>query len=56
LIHDDRFIDIPAKIATDKSLQLTPVAIAIMGFGFLIGLPLAFITCGFFIWQRRKRR
>jgi len=56
LIHDDRFIDIPARMATDKSLQLTQTSIAVMGFGFLLGLPLLFIGAGFFIWRKRKRR
>ncbi len=56
LIHDDHFIDIPAKIATDKKLQLTQTAVAILGFGFLIVMPLIFIITGFVIWYRRKQR
>jgi ABC-type uncharacterized transport system involved in gliding motility auxiliary subunit len=56
LIHDDRFIDIPAKNATDKSLQLTQTAVAIIGFGFLIVIPLLLIGTGFFIWRKRKQR
>ena len=56
LIHDDRFIDIPAKTATDKSLQLTQTAVAIIGFGFLIIIPLLLIGTGFFIWRKRKQR
>ena len=56
LIQDDRFIDIPAKTATDKSLQLTQTAIAVIGFGFLIIIPLLLIGTGVFIWRKRKQR
>ncbi|MFW5442822.1 MAG: GldG family protein [Methylococcaceae bacterium] len=56
LTHDDQFIDIPVKIAPGKSLQLTTTSIAIIGFGFLLGLPLLLITTGFIIGRRRKRR
>lgn len=56
LAHDDRFIDIPAKSTPDKSLQLTKTSVAVIGFGFLIVLPLLLAGTGFFIWRRRRRR
>jgi ABC-type uncharacterized transport system involved in gliding motility auxiliary subunit len=56
LIHEDRFIDIPAKTASDKSLQLTQTAVAVIGFGFLIVIPFLLIATGFVIWRKRKRR
>ena len=56
LIHDDRFIDIPAKSAADKSLQLSQTAVAVIGFGFLLAIPLLLIGTGFFIWRKRKHR
>lgn len=56
LIHDDRFIDIPAKTATDKSLQLTSTSVAVIGFGFLIVIPLVLMGTGFLIWRKRKQR
>ncbi|MEI6069202.1 MAG: GldG family protein [Methylococcaceae bacterium] len=56
LIHEDRFIDIPAKTATDKTLQLTQTAVAVIGFGFLIILPLLLTVTGFIIWRKRKQR
>ncbi|MDO9104338.1 MAG: GldG family protein [Methylovulum sp.] len=56
LIHDDAFIDIPAKTATDKNLQLTQTAVAIIGFGFLIVIPLVLLLAGFVVWRRRKHR
>jgi ABC-type uncharacterized transport system involved in gliding motility auxiliary subunit len=56
LIHDDRFINIPAKIATDKSLQLSQTGVAVIGFGFLVIIPLLLMATGFYIWRKRKRR
>ncbi len=56
LIHDDRFIDIPAKIATDKSLQLSQTSVAMIGFGFLVVIPLLLMGTGFYIWRKRKQR
>ncbi|MCX7102125.1 MAG: Gldg family protein [Methylobacter sp.] len=56
LIHDDRFINIPTKITTDKSLQLSPIAIGIIGFGFLIAIPLLLLGTGVYIWRKRKQR
>ncbi len=56
LLHDDQFIDIPAKTAIDKSLQLTQTTVALIGFGFLIIVPLLLISTGLIIWRNRKRR
>ena len=56
LTHDDQFIEIPPKSAPGKSLQLTTTSVTIIGFGFLLGLPLLLIATGFIIWRRRKRR
>jgi hypothetical protein len=56
LIHDDRFINIPAKSAVDSNLQLTKTTVAVMGFGFLIVLPLLLLSAGFLVWRKRKQR
>ncbi|MEQ1620052.1 MAG: GldG family protein [Methylococcales bacterium] len=56
LIHDDRSIDIPPKIAGDKSLQLTHTSVAIIGFGFLLVIPLSLLLTGLMIWRKRKQR
>ncbi len=56
LIHDDRFIDIPAKTAIGKSLQLSQAGVAIIGFGFLVVIPLLLMASGFYIWRKRKQR
>lgn len=56
LMHDDRFIDIPAKNATDKTLQLSQLGVAAIGFGFLLIIPLLLLSIGFYIWRKRKQR
>jgi len=56
LIHDDRFIDIPAKTAPDRTLKLTTTSVSVIGFGFLIVLPLGLLGTGFVVWRRRRRR
>jgi ABC-type uncharacterized transport system involved in gliding motility auxiliary subunit len=56
LIHDDRFINIPAKIASDKRLQLSQISVAIIGFGFLLVIPLLLMGTGVYIWRKRKQR
>ena len=56
LSHDSHFLNIPAKTAVDKSLKLRQTTVNLMGFGFLIVIPLLLITCGFFIWRTRKNR
>lgn len=56
LAHDDRFIDIPLKTAPDKDLQLSPLAQGMIGFGFLLVLPLLLGAGGFVIWWRRRKR
>ncbi len=56
LAHDDNFIDIPLKIATDKNLQLSPTAQGLIGFGFLFAIPLLFAGTGFFVWRSRRKR
>ncbi len=56
LTENDRFIDIPAKVTSGRTLQLSTTSIAMIGFGFLLVLPAAFLLCGFLIWRRRKNR
>jgi ABC-type uncharacterized transport system involved in gliding motility auxiliary subunit len=56
LTHDDQFIDVPIKAAVGKSLQLSQLAVGIMGFGFLLILPLGLMGTGFWVWQNRRRR
>lgn len=56
LSEDDDFIAIPAKLAKDTQLELSPFAAAIIGFGFLIILPLALLATGLAIWWRRRKQ
>ena len=54
--HDDDFIDIRAKAAPDQSLNLSNTLQAVIGLGFLFGLPVALLGIGLFIWLRRRKR
>ena len=56
LSHDSHFLTIPAKTAADQRLNLSQTTVSLMGFGFLIAIPLLLISCGFFIWRMRKNR
>ena len=56
LSHDDQFITIPATTTADIHLDLSPAAQAIIGFGFLIFLPLAFVGSGVLVWLKRRNR
>ncbi|PCI19412.1 MAG: ABC transporter [Piscirickettsiaceae bacterium] len=56
LNHDDKLIDIPAKTATDTTLNVTQTWTLVFGLGFLIILPVLFIAMGILIWLKRKKR
>jgi len=56
LTHDDQFIEIPNNITPGKSLNLTNTSIAIIGFGFLLILPLLLMVTGLYIWHKRKKQ
>lgn len=55
LSNDDDFITIPSRILPDATLELTPVASAIIGLGFLIVLPFLLFSTGMVIWWRRRK-
>ena len=55
LSHDDRFIDIPVKTAPDRNLSFSPLAQGLIGFGWLVLLPLGLAATGAVIWWRRRR-
>jgi ABC-type uncharacterized transport system involved in gliding motility auxiliary subunit len=56
LSHDDAVLDIQIKTAPDTSLVLGKVAQAVIGLGFLIGLPLLLLLIGIVVWLLRRRR
>ncbi len=56
LSHDDAYIDIRVRAAPDTTLVLGRTTTAIIGLGFLIGLPVLLLLSGVVIWLRRRRR
>ncbi len=56
LTSDEQLLNIPAKVAPDLSLNLSRAATLMIGFGFLVVLPLGLIATGITIWWRRRRR
>ncbi len=56
LSHDDAFIDIRARGAPDTALVMGRTTTAVIGLGFLVGLPLLLLAAGLVIWLRRRRR
>jgi ABC-type uncharacterized transport system involved in gliding motility auxiliary subunit len=54
LSSDIKLLDIPARTAPDLKLDLSPTASSVIGLGFLLVLPLLFITAGTIIWWRRR--
>lgn len=56
LTENDSFIDIPGKTAPGKTLQLSTVAVAIIGFGFLFFIPGLLFLTGLIIWRKRRKR
>lgn len=55
LSSDDQLLDIPAKVAPDLQLQLSNAQGAMIGFGFLLILPIGLFAAGGIIWWRRRR-
>jgi ABC-type uncharacterized transport system involved in gliding motility auxiliary subunit len=53
--NDADQIEIPARIATDTQLSLSPITIGIIGIGFLLVLPVLFALVGLALWWQRKR-
>ena len=56
LSHDDAFMDIRVRGAPDTALVMEPATMAVIGLGFLVGLPLLLLVAGLVIWLRRRRR
>lgn len=54
LSNDDNLISIPVKYAQDTQLELSQLSAGILGFGFLIILPVLILGAGGLIWWRRK--
>lgn len=55
MTSDLKLLDIPARTAPDLKLDLSESASTVIGLGFLLVLPLLFLTAGGIIWWRRRR-
>lgn len=55
LSRDDQLLNIPAKTAADTSLTLSKTDSIIIGFGFLLVLPLLLLGSGLWIWLKRRK-
>ena len=55
LSRDDQLIAIPSKTAVDASLNLSQTASMVIGFGFLLLLPLLLLASGLLIWLKRRK-
>ena len=56
LSHDDDYISLPSKTATDLNLELSTTEQIIIGFGFLIILPAGLIITGMLVWFKRRKQ
>ncbi len=56
LSRGDALINIPAKIAPDRQLQLSPFASGAIAIGFLFVLPMLLIGTGAWVWFKRRSR
>ena len=56
LLADDALIDIPEQVAEDRTIALSDPALALVSFGFLLGLPIVLAASGLWIWRQRRRR
>jgi ABC-type uncharacterized transport system involved in gliding motility auxiliary subunit len=56
LSHDEAALNIRIKSAPDTSLVLGKVAQAVIGLGFLVGLPVLLLVTGVIVWLLRRRR
>ncbi len=55
LAGDEALITVQPRTRADLTLQLTRGGLALVGFGFLLVLPLALLICGGVIWWRRRK-
>lgn len=56
LSQNDQFINLPAKTAPDKTLDLSNLATVLIFTVFLLLIPLALFGAGVLIWLKRRRR
>jgi ABC-type uncharacterized transport system involved in gliding motility auxiliary subunit len=56
LLGDDDQISVPDHSAPDRTLALSQTGLGVLGFVFLVALPLVIAGTGALIWWRRRRR
>lgn len=55
LVAEEQLLDIPAKPAHDRQLQLPPFISGLVGAVYLIILPFIFILIAILVWARRRK-
>ncbi len=55
LAGDEALITVQPRTRSDLSLELSRTGLALIGIGFLVVLPLAFLVAGGVIWWRRRK-
>jgi len=55
LAGDEALITVQPRTRADLTLELSRAGLAIIGFGFLLVLPLLLLFCGGVIWWRRRK-
>ena len=55
LSHDDAYVSIPVRVASDLRLDLSSTSRLLLVISYL-GVPLAAATTGFAVWWRRRKR
>lgn len=55
LVQEDVFLDIPAKIPSDRTLEISDTTLFFIHVFFLIVLPLSLISTGVLTWLQRNR-
>ncbi len=55
LAGDEALITVQPRTRSDLSLELSRAGLALIGIGFLVVLPLAFLVAGGVIWWRRRK-
>ena len=56
LLADDALINVPEPAAEDRTITLSEGGLAIISFGFLLGVPILLAGSGLWIWRQRRRR
>ena len=56
LTGDDDQISVPDRSAPDRTLAISQTGLGVLGFVFLVALPLVIAGTGALIWWRRRRR